>query len=123
MDKNRTKPHNASLKHADVAVGELVAAPEALSAARPEQRLAVLEEGGQEVGEEVRDEAVLLLVTLRPEHGNPLCKVTLTLTCCGGSRGFDLLMQMSSDKFAFFEGRNVKNHEIAPCSSCLLPHC
>ena len=48
-----------------------------LAAAQPQQRLAVLEEGGQEIGEEVGDEAVLLLVTLSAEHGNPLCKMTL----------------------------------------------
>ena len=71
-----SKPRIASLKQANVSVGELVAAPEASAAARLEQRLAVLEEGGQEVGEEVGDEAVLLIVTLRPEHGNPLCKMT-----------------------------------------------
>ena len=68
-----------SLKCAEVPEGEFVAAAKVLAAARLEQRLAVLEEGGEEVGEEVRDEAVLLLVTLRPEHGNPLCKMTLQL--------------------------------------------
>ena len=65
-----------SLKCAEVPEGELVAAAKVLAAARLEQRLAVLEESRQEVGEEVRDEAVLFLVTLRAEHGNPLCKMT-----------------------------------------------
>ena len=105
MYENQTKPHNASsLKHADVAVGELVTAPEAFAAARLQQRLAVLEEGGEEVGEEVRDEAVLLLVTLRPEHGNPLCKMTLPSYSLWVAQEDLTLLCSSCHKICIFEG-------------------
>ena len=80
MKCNKNPEPLASLEDADVGVGELVvaAAAEVAAAARPEQRLAVLEECGQEVGEERRDERVLLVEALRAEHRDPLCGAKTT---------------------------------------------